>query len=286
MSLRRFALIVLPLLLSLYTQARAVSTGTSVYGTWRFTHATAAPWGGSMGSSHGNSHLIGKTLRLAPGAMTGPTDLNCGKAQMEENVTPAEGLFQGNLPSPAVPAAQALGITKFPVAGLSVTCDEGIFEFHRVDADTLLLGLNNSILTLSRAPGALAGPASPEGVVERFLEQHFNGDMGFTPENMQEKSGWLTDRLKQRITRYFAQPTPGDEVPAIDGDPFTYSQEYPLRFAVGKAKLVNSSAQVAVRFADAYRNHVVTYVLMRDGTHWKLDDLRYEDGTRLVRLLK
>jgi len=291
MSRRRFALTLLPLLLSLAAQVQAkdqandqaASSSAAVSGDWRFTHATAAPWGAPL---TGSAQLTGKTLHLAPRAMTGPAPLDCGTARLEDTSYPAEGLFQGNLPAPAESAAQALGIMKFPVAGLQVTCSKGIFDFHRADADTLLLALDNRIWTLSRATGAQGKAASPEGVVERLLEQHFNGDMGFTPETLKSKTGWLSDRLQHRIARYFAKPASADEVPAIDGDPFTYSQEYPLRFAVGKAKMVRGAAQVPVRFADGVRDRVVTYILTRDGAAWKVDDLHYEDGADLARLLK
>lgn len=271
------------LLLAVCLPAHAVTSGVSLTGTWRFTHGVSAPWGAPLA---GSANMTGRTLRLASRAMMGPAPLDCGNARLEDTAYPAEGLFQGNLPAPAQAAARALGMAKFPVAGLRVTCDKGIFEFHQADADTLLLGLDNQIWALSRAAGALAAATSPEATVERLLERHFSGDMGFTPQSIRGKAGWLSNRLRQRLAKYFARPASADEVPAIDGDPFTYSQEYPVRFAVGKAGVIAGSARVPVRFADGYRDRVVTYVLARDGAEWKVDDLSYEDGASLGRLLK
>jgi len=88
------------------------------------------------------------------------------------------------------------------------------------------------------------------------------------------------------VAHYFAQPASADEVPVINGDPFTDSQEYPTRFAVNKASVRGSSAEVPVRFADAYRNRNVTYLLVRERGVWRLDDLVYEQGETLQGLLK
>jgi hypothetical protein len=47
-----------------------------------------------------------------------------------------------------------------------------------------------------------------------------------------------------------------------------------------------AGAGAPVRFADAYRQKVVTYVLLREGDFWRVDDLRFENGERLSTLLK
>ncbi|MEO8459015.1 MAG: DUF3828 domain-containing protein, partial [Dokdonella sp.] len=216
----------------------------------------------------------------------GPGVLHCGHSVLTPTSFPAEGLFQGTLPSPATTAAQELGIAHLPAPGISLNCDTGLFEFHRVDTETLLLGLDNQVLTLSRAPGTLASADTPEGRAQRFLEAHFNGDMGFTRDNVKVHRKWFSKRLDQAITAYFAKPVSEDEVPAIDGDPFTDSQEYPQRFAVGKARVTKDVAEVPVRFSDAFRDRIVVYLLRRKDAAWQLDDLRFESGETLLGLLE
>lgn len=75
-----------------------------------------------------------------------------------------------------------LGLAGASFKGVSVRCDTGVFEYHYADEDTMLLALDNRIWTLARTAGTRAAEAAPEGVVQRFLEAHFAGDMGFTPE--------------------------------------------------------------------------------------------------------
>lgn len=269
--------------LALSAQAQA---GTPIEPDWRISRVAVAPWAPDKASRYGARPWVGQSVTFHHDSVDGPSVLHCRHAVLEPTRFPAEGLFQGSLPAPAAAVAQALGISHLPLAGVSLTSDTGVFEFHRVDADTLLLGLDNQVLTLSHAPGALAPARAPEGRVQRLLEAHFNGDMGFSSATVKAKRIWLSTRLKNRIAGYFARPAPADEAPAIDGDPFTDSQEYPVRFAVGKAVVSQGMAEVAVRFTDGERDRTVVYRMRRDGGAWCVDDLRYEGGETLLWLLK
>ena len=283
----RFAITLVCLGMVLGSEAVRAQADNRIDPHWRITHTVTAPWAPAAPSSNmAQPSWVGRALTFQTNAVRGPGVLTCGHAVIEPTHYPAEGLFQGSLPAPAATAAQALGIMLLPLAGVRLTCDTGVFEFHRVDAETLLLGLDNQVLILSRAPGALAEANSPEGRVQRLLEAHFRGNMGFTPASTKRKQDWLSTRLKDRVAHYFAQPASADEVPVINGDPFTDSQEYPTRFAVNKASVRGSSAEVPVRFADAYRNRNVTYRLVRERGVWRLDDLVYEQGETLQGLLK
>jgi hypothetical protein len=261
----------------------ATDSASSLAGPWRFTHARPAPWGEPLA---GSADLTGQILVLAANHMQGPAPLDCGPARLETTTYPAEGLFQGGLPAPAEPLAQALGIGQFPVAGVRVTCDKGMFEFHRADADTLLLGLDNRVWTLSRAAGAQARADSPAGRVEGLLERHFQGPMGFDQATAQAKTPFQSKALNRLVAAYLARPRPQDEVPPINGDPYTDSQEYPVRFAVGAARVHQEQAWVPVRFADAWSHRTLTFELVREDGAWRLDDLDYGQGGRLSALLR
>jgi hypothetical protein len=278
-----FSGLALALLCLILALTLAPAKASELDGAWRIAQSTAAPW---AKSDHSAAKLRDRTLKLQGDRLKGPGVLNCAKVVTEPIAYPAEGLFQGNLPAPAAQAAQALGITRFPVTGVRLRCDSGVFEFHQVDADTFLLGLDNRVLTLSRAPGALAAATAPEGRVQRLLEAHFSGDMRFDAAGVAPKLHWLSGPLKQRIAAYFYRPRRAGEAPVINGDPFTDSQEYPTRFAVGKAEITRQRAQVPVRFADGLRERVVVFLLLREKAVWQVDDLRYERGGTLQNLLQ
>ena len=130
--------------------------------------------------------------------------------------------------------------------------------------------------------------------------------MAFTPTSAAAKRGWLTAGLWRAIEHWQAQPQPEDEVAAIDGDVFTDSQEYPLRFSVGPARTLDGAqavsglvdaqgatevqlpteVQVDVTFSFVGPVRPVTYLLRREDDGWRVADLRYADGGTLSALLR
>jgi hypothetical protein len=179
----------------------------------------------------------------------------------------------------------SLGLNAEKIAGVSLICDTGVFEFHYAAANTLLVALDNRIWTLDRTPGARASKSSPEGVVQRFLEAHFASDMGFTPESVKAKRTFLTDELATRISAYLAKPVDPNEAPSINGDPFTDSQEYPTRFAVDRDNKKVKGAAVPVTFSDAFHKRGVSFEMARENGRWLINDLDYEDGSSFSALL-
>lgn len=273
------------MLLALACWAPVAATGAEpgIQGRWRFTHALPAPWGAAL---PGSPNLVGQSLNISGLAIQGPKPFACGGLRSQAVQLPPEGLFQGGLPAPALAAAQRLGLGEFPVATSSLACDSGLFDFHHADADTVLIGLDNRVWILSRAPGTAAAADAPEGVVERLLEAHFGADMAFSQAALANKLAFLSAGLHQAIDRYFAKPQPEDETPAIDGDPFTDSQEYPSRFAVQQARIANEAAQVEVLLADAGRRRALIYRLVREAGAWRLDDIAYPTGNSFRGLLQ
>lgn len=249
---------------------------TDILGKWRLQRAAVAPWA-EEGAAAIEKKWIGRTVEFRADRVKAPGPLACANARYEATSMPAEGLFQGGLPAPADAAAQTLGLATFPVDGVSLTCDTGIFEFHEA-GEAVLFALDNVIWTLDRSPGADAAAASPAGVVYAFLEAHFNGDMGFDETTVAAKQKWLSHDLKAAIVAYFAKPFPEDEVPPINGDPFTDSQEYPTRFSVGDASVAGRKAEVPVGYADGFAKRSVVFHLVKDGRRWRIDDLAFDHG--------
>ena len=253
---------------------------------WRIVRVQIAPWSPAAASRQTVHDWVGQHVTFKHDSVDGPGLLHCAHVILESTVYPTESLFQGNLPAPAGASAQALGISDYPVRGVTLKCDTGLFEFHRVEPEILLLGLDNLVLTLSRTAGALASADSPEGRTQRFLEAHFSGDMGFNLNNAKTHRAWFSAQLEAAISAYFAKPLLKNEVPAVDGDPFTDSQEYPQRFAVGEAQLAGDVAKVSVRFSDASNRHSVIYLLRKENGTWQLDDLLFANGKKLLELLE
>jgi hypothetical protein len=265
--------------------ARSMAPAT-IIGRWRIVRSTVAPW--VMQAKIVNTHRdwIGRTITFEPHRVVGPGVLDCGQASYTPTSVPAEGLFQGSLLAPAKEAAAKLGLVAMPVRGTSLRCDAGVFELHRADAATLLVALDKVIYTLDRSPGAFAPDTSPAGVVQRLLEHHFVGSMAFDSAHIAYHAPWLSARLRSRLAAYFAKPSVPAEVPVIDGDPFTDSQEHPTRFSVSLGSVRGGVAVVPVRFSDGRRVRSVQYLLRREIGGWRVDDLRYESGESFGRQLR
>jgi hypothetical protein len=105
--------------------------------------------------------------------------------------------------------------------------------------------------------------------------------MAFDSTNVQAMRFRLTDALYTSSMRYLAKPASPDEAPEMDGDPFTDTQEYPTRFAVGTAVVRGNAATVPVQFADAFSQRVLRYILTRDRSGWRIADVRYDHGPTL-----
>jgi hypothetical protein len=252
-------------------------------GEWRVFLAEPAPW--LAGAEAPSSALpMGARLRLQADSIDGPAPLACTQGRSEALMTPPEGLFQGQLDAPQRQAL-ALGLAAGARPGLRIDCSSGSWDFHAADADTLLFALDGRLYSLSRAAGALAAADAPEAAVQALLERHFAGDRGFGIDAWSALREALSGDLWRAVEAYAAASWPADDVPPINGDPLTDSQEMPSRFAVGAARLEGLRADVPARFADAYGERAVVYRLLHEDGRWRVQDLRYADGRRLGELL-
>lgn len=131
-------------------------------------------------------------------------------------------------------------------------------------------------------PSAVAGPAA---VVRAMFADHFKHDMGFTKASVARKSRWLSAEFLKQLNAELNRPPNPDEAPAIDGDPFTNSQEYPRRFVVGKAEIRGDATRIPVTFTGNGGRRTVAVKLRNTPEGWRVDDLVYEDGKTLRGLL-
>ncbi len=222
--------------------------------------------------------------------MSGPVPLACSAASHHFVRLPTEALFEGNLPAPAAHAAKQLALPASALTTQRIVCSSGSFDFHRDGAGHAWLGLDNRVLRFDR----VAAVSSPKATVQALLLAHFGTDMALSHASVADKAQWLTPALQQRLNRWLARPPSPNEAPDLNGDPFTDSQEPPLAFDLAAVRLHGSAAEVTVRFefeGDHSRRPVVAMTrdvvmhLGRAAGGWRIDDIRYADGSRLSQLL-
>lgn len=215
----------------------------------------------------------------------GPAGLRCGTPTHEFVRMPAQGLMQGTLgatPAEAERRARALGVHRFPVVTHRVNCDNATFDLHVLGRDRALIGWDGRVLALRRTatePSALA-------TVQRLMETHLGSDMAFTPAHARTLSRWMTPELNRRIATYFARPRPDDQVPPINGDPYTNSQEEPDRITLQPGPVEADRAAVVAHLFGEGRQWQLTYRLRKAGGQWLIDDIESPDGMRYVALLR
>lgn len=133
---------------------------TAFYGKWMISGAVKAPWEDPDHPmiTDGAELYAGKVVDISKGKMTGPDLLGCGKTILTVETLPYAGLFEGGLAAnpknaadpydidKAKRLAEELGFTAEPVESLFHGCSEIIL--HKLNAKTLLFGLNNRIFKL------------------------------------------------------------------------------------------------------------------------------------------
>lgn len=149
------------------------------------------------------------------------------------------------------------------------------------------VALAAALLLPARAVPEQAG-TSARAVVRAFYAYHMAHNAGFTPAALKRRARWLSPGLLARCRTYFATPQPPDEVPPIDGDPFTDSQDYPTAFRIGGVTEAGDTARVRVTLTwpgPGGDRRTVTAVLLRAVGAWRIDDVRPGDGPSLRELL-
>lgn len=138
----------------------------------------------------------------------------------------------------------------------------------------------------SHAAARRQADTTAAGAVRAFYAYHVAHGAAFTPGSVRRRARWLTPQLLERCRAYFAVSRPADEVPPVDGDPFTDSQDYPSSYRVGAATVAGDTAVVPVTFSwPGGERHTVTVVLARSPSAWRIANLRYESGSSFTALL-
>ncbi len=157
----------------------------------------------------------------------------------------------------------------------------------------------SSLLLVTMAVSSAAIEASqtkqysvtPAETVKRFYTIHFSSNKRFTLREIKRKREWLAPELYDLLVAEVNRKYPPDTVPDINGDPFTYSQEYPASFVLGKTRTSDSKSSVEIVFRWTAKGKTVetrTYVveLIKLSESWKISNIIYGKDQDMLGLLK
>jgi len=125
---------------------------------------------------------------------------------------------------------------------------------------------------------------SPLALVADLYRQHKKQSPFF-----QTKSRALVDRYfdKELADLIWNMPNSPDEVGPLDGDPLYNAQDMEIRnFVIHRPVMKNATATVLVSFINIGKKQEVKFLLASHPTGWKITNIKYDDGTNLVQILK
>ena len=119
-------------------------------GLWTVTSSQPAPWAGTDEKPVASDlkALIGHPVTFQRDRIDAPPPLGCRKPHYQIKQYGADMLFQGGLDKPDKQAAN-LGFKDKTVRTLETGC-EGAIDYHFIDADDALFGLNNRVYKIER----------------------------------------------------------------------------------------------------------------------------------------
>ena len=135
--------------------APASAQNISILGTWTITRSTPAPWvkPGEEARESDDKALLGHQFVFTKDSVTAPApplQPVCRKPHYVLSAVPPDYLFEGTLPDPEKQAA-ALGFKGKTIPTIETGC-EGVADFHFLNKDAALFGLNDRVYRIERTP--------------------------------------------------------------------------------------------------------------------------------------
>jgi hypothetical protein len=123
-----------------------------------------------------------------------------------------------------------------------------------------------------------AKSADAVATVKAFYTFHFAHKFDYTLRGLPQRRKWLDAGLSNLLVAELKKPVKKDEVPELDGDPFTNSQEYPTTFRIGNTKESGANASVEIIFIWKEKDKVidekgVEVVLVKAKNVWKIANI-------------
>jgi hypothetical protein len=124
------------------------------FGKWQLTRAQVAPWWDGKGEEPVADPAF-TMVQFAADKSSGAPIVTCDKPQYTVSMITPPGLFEGNL-ADAFSQARMIGFMDKDITMLRFGCASGAadvsLDFPMLDDNTIMLGLDNVIYTLSRTP--------------------------------------------------------------------------------------------------------------------------------------
>jgi Protein of unknown function (DUF3828) len=132
----------------------------------------------------------------------------------------------------------------------------------------------------------LKAQTSPAALVADLYKQHDA-----------KKSPFFQTKNRGLLDKYFTKSTADliwndaisskGEVGALDGDPLYNAQDIQIKkFAVGAEDIKGSAAAVPVTFENLGKKQKFTFDLVMENGAWKIQDIKYDDGSTLLGFFK
>jgi hypothetical protein len=126
--------------------------------------------------------------------------------------------------------------------------------------------------------GAAAGsqPTTPVDIVQAVYSYHLSHEHGSADKTIKSHRQYFTPALLAMLAKEWSKPSKPDEVPDIDWDILTASQDFPLSFKVGKLQPVSDGkAKVEVKFLWSSEKTIVDVYFSKTKEGWQISDLYY-----------
>jgi hypothetical protein len=142
---------------------------------------------------------------------------------------------------------------------------------------TLLVFL--PVISFSQLPDKASAAAA--ATVKAFYTFHFKNRFDYSRQGLRQRQRWLDATLYQLLLAELKKSdasTKKNEVPDLDGDPFTNSQEYPNSFHIGDTKQEYAKAIVEVVFVWQDKGKVIQersieVELSKSKNGWKISNI-------------
>jgi Protein of unknown function (DUF3828) len=152
----------------------------------------------------------------------------------------------------------------------------------------ILAAITVTVLGISNE--SFAQGSTPEGLVKTLYKIH--------------AADWKTDndtilnaKSRKILGNYFDKTladliwkdinAKGNEVGALEFDPFYEGQDALIKkLVVGKSKISGNEATVIVTFLNFKEKKKLTYKLSKSAAGWRISDILYSDGSRLLKIFQ
>lgn len=170
----------------------------------------------------------------------------------------------------------------FAAANCSSTASNLAVDINTANTNSNALAAENP--DTGDAAIAIAETA-PDAIVTDLYKQHDANKSPF----FQTKNRALVDKYFTKATADLIWKDAVDskgEIGALDADPLYNAQDTEIKnFKVGQADINDNKAEVPVNFTNFGKKQKITFVLVKEKSTWKIEDIKYDDFT-LVKLFK